>query len=380
MAIHIQNFTSVNLFDKTGSEYIAKSIFVDDAGLVCQSLPPADNVTVLDCKGAYLSLGWADLHVHVWYGGTDFSIRASQAGVQYGVTAMADAGSAGEANFHGLREYVIDQQPESIKAFLNIGTIGLVACNRVSELADENSIDKARILKVIEQNKDVICGIKVRAGNIIVKDHDIISVIKAKQIAQITGLPLMVHIGSAPPSLDAIFDLLDEGDIITHCFHGKQGNNIVDTKEIFEKACQLNERGILLDIGHGAASFDFSVAAQAIENGLTPFSISTDLHARNYKGPVYDLATTVSKLHKLGMGFTESVKAITTNPRQFMGLSTQIKFGQKADFTIFDIVPSQEIVTDSAGNQMSLDKAFEPRHVVLGNKIYKAARHKKRNI
>ncbi len=77
---------------------------------------------------------------------------------------MADAGSAGEASFHGLREYVIEPAAETVRAFLNIGSIGLVACNRVPELIDLRSIDVDRTLAVIEANRDVICGVKVRAS------------------------------------------------------------------------------------------------------------------------------------------------------------------------------------------------------------------------
>ena len=95
-----------------------------------------------------MSPGWIDLHAHVWYGGTDISIRPSLCGVERGVTTIVDAGSAGEANFHGFREYVIEPARERIKAFLNIGSIGLVACNRVSELIDMRSIDLDRTIAV----------------------------------------------------------------------------------------------------------------------------------------------------------------------------------------------------------------------------------------
>ncbi|NNG02560.1 MAG: amidohydrolase/deacetylase family metallohydrolase, partial [Inquilinus sp.] len=70
------------------------------------SAAPAPGARTIDCGGAWLSPGWADLHVHVWHGGTDISVRAEDAGMKRGVTAMADAGSAGEASFHGLRQYV----------------------------------------------------------------------------------------------------------------------------------------------------------------------------------------------------------------------------------------------------------------------------------
>lgn len=369
MSIQVKNFKTVGLPN------LNETLYIDDDGLLVEKLASPDNAQILDCQGAYLSLGWADLHVHVWYGGTDLSIRAHEAGIMYGVTAMADAGSAGEANFHGLREYVMDTHKETIKAFINIGTIGLVACNRVTELADENAVNVERTLKVIEQNRDVICGIKIRSGNVIARVHGVETVHIAKKVANIAGLPLMIHIGEAPPTLDEIFDILTEGDIITHCFHGKDGNTIIDTAYIFERAQQLAKRGILLDIGHGSASLDFNVARNAIEKGLIPYSISTDLHCHDFDGPVYDLATTASKLHALGMKFDDCVKAIANNPRKYMGLNIEPNFGTKADFTIFKLEPSQETVTDSMGNPMQLEQMFEPQHVILGNTIYKAQRH-----
>ena len=41
------------------------------------------------------------------------------------------------------------------------------------------------------------------------------------------GLPLMVHIGSAPPDLADILSCLEKGDVLTHCFNGKE-NGILD--------------------------------------------------------------------------------------------------------------------------------------------------------
>ena len=111
---------------------------------------------VLDANNSYLSPGWTDIHTHIWYGGTDISLRPEQCGARHGVTTMVDAGSAGEANFHGLRELMIEPAIENVYAFLNIGSIGLVACNRVTELQDMRSIDIDRIAACVEANRDVI--------------------------------------------------------------------------------------------------------------------------------------------------------------------------------------------------------------------------------
>ena len=277
------------------------SVAVSNAGTISDSPLPGDDV--LDAGGLFMSPGWTDLHVHVWYGGTDFSVPPDRAGLKTGVTAMADAGSAGEATLHGLRKYVIEPRPETIRAFINIGSIGLVASNRVPELIDTRFIDIQRTLAAIEANRDIVCGVKVRASSGVVGDWGITPVRIAKHVAETVGLPLMVHIGEPPPDLEEIFALLSPGDIVTHCFNGTRVGSITRNADVFEHACQLAEAGILMDVGHGAASYDFDVAAMSIAAGLLPYSISTDLHMRNVDGPVYDLGTTVSKLHAAGLGF-----------------------------------------------------------------------------
>lgn len=360
MALKIVNFRAIGLADAPAE------ILVGDDGLVTAT--PAAGATVLDAGGAYLSPGWCDLHVHVWHGGTDISVRAAEAGRAHGVTAMADAGSAGEASFHGLREYVIDPAAETIRAFLNIGSIGLVACNRVSELIDLRSIDIDRTLAVVEANRDVICGIKVRASGVIVGAWGITPLKIAKRVAEIANLPLMVHVGEPPPLIDEVLPLLGPGDIVTHCFNGKPAGSIADTPALWRMAREAADRGVRMDVGHGQASFDFDVARRALAEGFEPFAISTDLHLRNLHGPVHDLALTVSKLHALGMGLAACVAAITARPRSVLGLSGAegAMPGTRADFTLFRIRDAGLTVADSMGKKLDLGQVFDPVATVIG--------------
>jgi dihydroorotase len=360
MALTIRNFRP------TGFDAAPDVIHVGDDGRVVDAAP--HGAEVIDGKGAYLSPGWCDLHVHVWHGGTDISVRASEAGRDTGVTAMADAGSAGEAAFHGLREYVIDTQVETIKAFLNIGSIGLVACNRVPELIDLRSVDVDRTIAVVEANRDVICGIKVRASGVIVGAWGITPAKIAKRVAEICGLPIMVHIGEPPPLLDEIFDILGPGDIVTHCFNGKKAGSIRDTVALFAHAQRLAKAGVRMDIGHGVASFDFATARAAVADGMVPFSISTDLHLRNIAGPVHDMATTLSKVLAVGVPLEECVAAVTERPRSVLGLGARngTKPGEKADFTLFDVIDGRLQAIDSQGGEMTLDRVFEPRLTIIG--------------
>ncbi|WP_159585510.1 amidohydrolase family protein [Chelativorans xinjiangense] len=368
MALLLRNFRLVGFGDASASEIAVGA----DGSIAAKADAGA---RIIDCGGAWLSPGWADLHVHVWHGGTDISIRADEAGLKRGVTAMADAGSAGEATFHGLREYVIERQRETIKAFVNIGSIGLVACNRVPELIDERFIDVDRTLAVIEKNRDVVCGVKVRSSGVIVGAWGITPLQIGKRVAEIAGLPLMVHIGEPPPVLDQVLDLLSPGDVVTHCFNGKRGGSITDTEALFAHAKRLAEAGVRMDIGHGAASYSFTVAKESIRQSLKPFSISTDLHGHDLDGPVFDLATTASKLLAAGLSFEECVDGIAANPRAFLGLdAAPLAPGSRADFTVFDLADSDEEARDSQGNVLRLEKTFEPRLAILGAVATPAAR------
>jgi dihydroorotase len=360
MALTIKNFHAIGL-DASATE-----IHVDHGGYIVEL--PVPGAEVVDADGAFLSPGWCDLHVHVWHGGTDISVRVDEAGRRTGVTAMADAGSAGEANFHGLREYVIDPAAETIRAFVNIGSIGLVACNRVSELIDLRSIDIERTLAVIEANRDVICGIKVRASGVIVGTWGVTPLKIAKRVGEIARLPLMVHVGEPPPLIDEVLPLLTEGDVVTHCFNGKPAGSIADTDDIWRMTRAAADRGVLMDVGHGVASFDFSVARRALDEGFEPFAISTDLHRRNIDGPVHDMALTVSKLHALGMSLEACIAAITERPRGFLGLPATkgAVLGARADFTIFRVADTDLTVVDSMGKTLGLQRLFEPIATVIG--------------
>lgn len=326
---------------------------------------------VINARGKFISPGWCDLHTHIYYGATDVSVKVSDVGVKTGVTTLVDAGSAGEANFVGFREYISVPSKEDIYSFLNIGSIGLVACNRVSELAGLSSIDMEKSLDCVNANKDLIKGIKVRGSGVIVGEWGITPVKMAKKIAKLTNLPLMVHLGEAPPLADEILDLLTPGDIITHCFHGKRGVNILEDMELFRYSQKLASQGVVLDIGHGAASFSYKVGIFGIQNGLIPTTISTDLHSRNINGPVWNLSTVMSKFLAMGMILEDVIRASSVNPRKAIQqtVNNLIAPGARAMFTIFELQESELMLPDSEGTPLNLAEMINPLFTVLDNEV-----------
>jgi dihydroorotase len=326
---------------------------------------------VIQAAGKYLSPGWCDLHTHIYYGATDVSVKVSDVGVKTGVTTLVDAGSAGEANFVGFREYISVPSKEDIYSFLNIGSIGLVACNRVSELAGLSSIDMEKSLDCVDANRDLIKGIKVRGSGVIVGEWGITPVKIAKRIAKITNLPLMVHLGEVPPLPEEILELLTPGDIITHCFHGKRGVNILEDAELFAYSQRLANQGVVLDIGHGAASFSYKVGIFGIQNGLSPTTISTDLHNRNINGPVWNLSTVMSKFLAMGMKLEDVIRASSVSPLKAIrkNVDNLLAPGARAMFTIFDLQKSKLILPDSEGTPLNLDQIINPLFTVLDSEV-----------
>ncbi len=355
----------------TGSQPIDLEI---EDGKITRLGPQLDNSKGLQeyaFENALISKGWVDLHVHVYFGATDISIRPEQAGLETGVTTLVDCGSAGEANFVGFSEFIAKQAKERLFAFLNIGSIGLVACNRISELSlGFRSVNVERTLKTIENYPDLIRGIKCRASQVITGDLGAEAVRVARKVARVAGLPLIVHVGEPPPLLEDVLDLLEEGDVVTHAFHGKQGGNLMEDPRSLAAVHNARARGVLLDVGHGAASFSFKVMRFAREQGIETDLISTDLHRNSIKGPAYDLPTTLSKLLNLGMPLEQVIAAGSTRPSSFLDPTEGedwLKVGQNADLTVFRVDEANISVEDSLGDHLTLTQLIHPLLAVQGS-------------
>ena len=109
-------------------------------------------------------------------------------------------------------------------------------------------------------------------------------------------MPVMVHIGTAPPALDEVLDLLRPGDIVTHCASGLRRCRLGPAAHAaYDRGCAVRHRSRL---GRRSPSTRPSGNSRR-DSGRTP--ISTDLHARSVCGPVFDLPTTMAKLLAVGL-------------------------------------------------------------------------------
>lgn len=295
---------NVNVIDPLNNKVFNANLIKKNAGFKITNI----HETIDENTNLFLTPGWIDIHTHIYDGVTQLSIPPNEIGMKHGVHLLADAGSAGEATIDGFKKYIVPQSNIKIKAWLNISSIGLV---HLREGSDVNYLNPERTVEAVNKNRDLICGIKVRSSGDIVGAAGLQSLKLAKLVARETKLPLMVHIGETPPLIEDILELLDEGDVITHCYHGKLGKPWKDDGTPIKALQQAMERGVKLDVGHGAASFSLDVCRKAVSKEYIPTTISTDLHIRNIKGPVFDLATTMNKLLACGMDLQEVIKSVT---------------------------------------------------------------------
>lgn len=316
----------------------------------------------------YLSPGWVDLHTHVFHGFTQLGVRPDRAGLETGVHLVADAGSAGQMTLPGLIDYLMPTARTAIRAWLNIGSHGLV---HLRETAHPSFIDVDATIAAVHAGGDVVRGIKVRSSGAIVGGMGRQPLELGRLVAREVGLPLMVHIGEAPPRIEDVLALLGEGDVITHCFHGKTGRPWNGDGTPIPALRAALDRGAILDVGHGAASFDITVARAAVAAGFPPASISTDLHVRNADGPVYDLASVMTKMLDCGMDLPAVVTAVTSTPRRALRepaapwLQPDGTVRAATAFLVTDRAPAGRRYVDSAGRPISPKRHIVPVGVVV---------------
>jgi dihydroorotase len=130
----------------------------------------------------------------------------------------------------------------------------------------------------------------------------------------------------------------------------------------------------VFDVGHGAGSFAYRVARAALAQAFPPDTVSSDLHAHNVAGPVYDQATTLSKLLHCGMTLAEVVAATTAAPaaaiRRYGEVGT-LAPGATADLTGFELRAGEWPLPDGAGGTETVGTLIVPRLVVRAGTVYR---------
>lgn len=335
---------------------------------------PSQAREVIDGSGEILTPGWIDLHVHVFDGVSYLGIAPDPNCIAKGVTTAVDAGTAGADTFPGFRKYVIEVSDTRLYAQLNISSQGMLSTS-MGELEDIRWASVAKALQTIEANRDVILGVKVRLtrGAIVSEASGLRPLHLAREAADAAGLPIMVHPQDAwTDSIDDILAVMAKRDIMTHCFHGSNHGILDEQGHIRAAVWDAVARGVIFDVGHGAGSFNWDIVETALAQGFTPQTISSDLHALNVNGPVYDLATTASKFLHLGLPLDDVIAKVTSIPAAAIlkeDLGT-LKVGAWGDATLLDVEHGAFAFFDSHRQQRTGTQRLVPVTVIKNGTRY----------
>jgi dihydroorotase len=337
-------------------------------------IPVARGRQNLDVKGQLVIPGLIDFHAHM-FPGSDIGLSGDELVPYTGTTTYVSAGDSGVSGFTVFKHYGIPRSRTRIFAFLHISSIGLSS----APVGEMLNIDYARVdaaAKVLAENTDVLLGIKVRETLNVVGTNGLEPLkraIAATERSGVEGARVMCHIGNAPGDLSELLDLLRPGDVLTHAYSGA-GNNTVVNGKVLDAALAAKRRGVLIDVGHGGGSFDYTVCEPALQQGFTPDIISSDIHAFSVNSPGRPfLPWVMSKFLNMGMPLEQVVELATVAPAKAIGRIPKLgtlQIGAPADLSVVEIVEGPVDFVDTQRNQRKGQRWIKPVQTVKAGRPF----------
>ncbi len=336
------------------------------------NMEASDAAEVIGADGLLVVPGLIDLHTHLGFELHTQVVDPDLVCPPAGVTTAVDQGSTGAFTFPWYRERVLSRTLIRLYPFINISSIGTISIH--TPYYNDNYgryIDTADTIRMIEENRAAIRGIKVFATSKMVGPWSLDALKAARQVADKVGLPIAVHVSVAPPPLEEVLCHLTAGDMITHSYTVYDQGILDERGRLRPVVLEARRRGVLFDLGHGAGSFNLDVARRALAQDFPPDTISTDLYYANMETPVKDLPTTMSKFLNLGMPLQEVIARTTLNAARAIrepALGT-IEVGKPADLAILRLREGQFSFIDSQKNVFQGPWSLECAATIVGGRV-----------
>ena len=341
---------------------------------VAPSIPADRAVQRIDVAGKLVTPGLIDLHTHLCPH-LGLGLPADEL---VPITCTTTAVSAGDAGWHTwgvFRHLALPASRTRLFAFVHIASIGLAGGLAPGEMLNIEYANVDGCAKVVAENPGVVLGVKVRITDSVVGQNGLEPLRRAIRAAEMAGKSarVMCHIGSAPGNLADLLDLLRPGDILTHAYSGS-GNNTVQNGQLLAAARAAKQRGVIIDVGHGGGSFDFTVCEPAMQQGMPPDTISSDIHSVSINTPGYPtLPWVMSKFLALGLSLDDVVAKATIEPAKIIGrvagLGT-LQVGAPADLAIMDLVDGPVEFVDTRNNKRTGKQKLVPYLTIRGGRAF----------
>lgn len=317
---------------------------------------------VVDVTGRLVTPGLIDLHGHFFHRGQPLFVDPDAVCLPNGVTTCVDAGSTGWATYAGFREHVIAHSQTRVFAFLHLATTGLMSLAAgVGELQDFRFAQEERTREAFARFPELL-GIKVRIQHMATGEANALPALDmARRVVDATGTRLMVHISGSPIPIEAILERLRPGDIATHIFNGYEHGILDERGRVRAVVREAARRGVILDVAHAGVHCDLEVARAAIEQGLPPTTLSTDMVRPLVARRMYDLLGVMSTFLALGMPLDHVIRAVTDAPARAIGQQEELGAlapGAAGDAAVLDIEEGDFTFGDSAGHEIKARSRF----------------------
>ena len=301
---------------------------------------------VANVSGLVVTPGLIDLHAHFY--GYYAAVLPDAHCLSEGTTTAVDAGGAGHLTFDDFDRKIISKSKTNVFALINIAGEGMVGLPE----QDLDGMNVDLTTAKIDQRPDRIVGVKVAhyAG------PGWQPLDRGVQAAENTGTYVMVD--QAPiksrPNNEMLLEHLRPGDITTHCY-GFDKPMIDSDDKVKPYFFEARERGVKFDVGHGAGSFSFRIAKNAIDQGFPPDTVSTDMHTASILSNQGTMPETMTKMLVLGMDLPDIIKRSTWTPALTIGHPELGNIGQTAfaDIAVLEIAEGDFGLTDNgSGNRV----------------------------
>ena len=355
------------VFDPAKAEFARQDIALANGKIarIAPTIEAAPGAKQIDARGLIVTPGLVDAHVHAFRWGQLIGLDVDPLSSRSGVTTFVDGGSSGSLNFMALRRFVVERVRSNLYALLNVSALGQVV-DGIQGL-DAGEYDDLRFLhlssaaEVVEKNRDLIVGIKVRMYTGLTTLAPMSS---ARELADAVGLPLVVHVAKAPPSFADLLPYLRAGDVVTHMYHPGPGALVDRHGKVRTEYLEARKRGVLFDTGTARFHTCFPVARAALDQGFAPDTISTDLTLNNYTHITIDMPTTLSKFLALGLTLEQVLRMATTEPAKLLPRERahgQLAEGLPADLALFELESRGFTYEDFFGNTLRAERRLVSR-------------------
>ena len=358
------------------------------------NLPPEKASEVIDVSGRLVLPGMIDSHAHVFeHMAGRFGLNPDTVGVRSGIPTVIDLGGPSHMSMAAFRHYVVERTKTRVFSFISIYAGG---DGHLSPEMYGAGMDVDLCIQCIEENRDLIKGIKVNAEIASLSLYGLDKVSKAKEASRATGVPLYVHLGQLflEPSvkrfdydinriLPDVVELLEPGDIMAHPFSRHPGGFMDQNGKVHSLVKEAIARGVRVDVGHGS-HFSFNVARKVLDAGILPNTLGADLHGYNTQKTLdpgmppehpdpemapfgsharFSLTHAMVELLALGLSLDQIVPMVTTSCAETLNLAGELGAmspGCVADVTVLADDSGRWVLWDNEGTEVRTERMLRP--------------------